>query len=154
MESRPFWAVPLRCATETRLSLVPKLIESKAIYKPRVLPILIGGVRAYGGVRKQKSLKSRAVTGPIDSPPFWSVLFWCATETRLRPVPKLIHSKAMYTPWVLHTLSGGLSAYQGTPKSSGVGRLMSLKSRAFTDPLIHGHFGLFVLGANRDKTRT
>ena len=49
-ESRPFWAVPPRCATETRLRPVPKLIQSKSMYEPRVSRTLIEGSRAYGGV--------------------------------------------------------------------------------------------------------
>ena len=70
-----------------------------------------------------------------------AVLPQCATETRLRLVPKVIQFKAMYEPWILRTLIGGLRAY------SGVEILKSFKSRATTDPLIPGHFGQFSLGA-------
>ena len=44
---------------------VLKLIQSKAIYKPRVSRILIGGVRAYGGVGRLKSLSSTVNTDPL-----------------------------------------------------------------------------------------
>ena len=47
---RPFRSVLPRCATESRLRAVPKFIQSKAMYKPRVSRTLIGGLRAYGGV--------------------------------------------------------------------------------------------------------
>ena len=59
MDSRPFRAVPPRCATETRLRNVPKLIQSKAMHKERVPCTLIGDLRAYGGAGRLKSLKSR-----------------------------------------------------------------------------------------------
>ena len=84
--------------------------------------------------------------GPIDFRPFRAAPPRCANETRLRAVPNLIQSKAMYKPRVSRTLIGGLHAYDG------VGRLKSVKSRAVTDPLIPGHFGQFSLGAHRDKT--
>ena len=50
MDSRPFRSVRPRCATKTSKTPFPKLIQSKAIYKPRVLDTLIRGFRAYGGV--------------------------------------------------------------------------------------------------------
>ena len=90
---------------------------------------------------KAQVVEKQGCHGPIDSRPFRSVLPRCATELRLRLVPKLIQSKAIHKPWILHTLIGGLRAY------GGVERLKSLKRRAFTDPLIPGHFGQFPLGA-------
>ena len=47
----------------------------------------------------------------------------------------------MYKKLVLRTLIGDLRAY------GGVGRLMSLKSSVFMDPMIPGNFGNFALGA-------
>ena len=59
IDSRPFRAVPPRCATESRLRPVPKLIQFKAMYKPRNSRTPIGGLRAYGGVGTLKSLKKK-----------------------------------------------------------------------------------------------
>ena len=64
MDLRPFRAVLPRCTTETRIILVPKLNQSKAMHEPWGSRILIGGLRAYGGVGRLKSLKSRAVADP------------------------------------------------------------------------------------------
>ena len=64
IDSRPFQSVLPRCATETRLRHVSKLIQSKAMYTIRILRTLIGGLRAYGGVGRLKSLISRAFTDP------------------------------------------------------------------------------------------
>ena len=65
MDYRRFRSFRLRRATKTGLRLIPKSIQSKAMYKPRVSRTLIGGLRAYGGVGRLKSLKSRAVTDPL-----------------------------------------------------------------------------------------
>ena len=46
IDSRPFRAVPSRCANETRLRAVPKFIPSKAMNKHCVSRTLMGGFRA------------------------------------------------------------------------------------------------------------
>ena len=140
IDSWPFQSVRPGCATKTRLRPVPMMVPSKAMYEFHVLCTLIGGLRAYGGVGTLKSLK-KGFHGPIDSRPYLAVPSRCATKSRLRPVPKLIQSKAMYNVRVSLTLIGCFRAY------GGVGRLKSLKRRAFTDPSIIGHFGHFALGA-------
>ena len=98
IDSRPFRSVLPRCATETRLSHVPKLIQSKAMYEPMILRTLIGGMRAYGGVGRLKSFKKQGFHRPMDSRPFRAFRPRCATETRLKPGPQLVQSKATHTP--------------------------------------------------------
>ena len=85
-------------------------------------------------------MKSRAFTDPLI-PGHFGRFPSVRNRDKTKTFPKLIQSKALYTPRILRTMIGGLRAY------SGVGRLMSLKSRAFTDPWIHVHFGHFALGA-------
>ena len=64
IDSRPFRSVLPRCANETTVRLVPKIFQSKATYEPWIFRSLIGGLRAYGGVGRLKSLVSRAFTDP------------------------------------------------------------------------------------------
>ena len=62
MDYRLFWSVLPRCATETRLRLDPKFIQSKAMCELWILCTLNRGLRAFGGVGRLKSLISRAFT--------------------------------------------------------------------------------------------
>ena len=64
MDSRPFRSVPPRCATKTRIRPVLKLIQSKEMYKVCVSCTLIGGLRAFAGVGRLKSLERRGFTDP------------------------------------------------------------------------------------------
>ena len=120
-----------------KLDIAPKLYITKAQH-PRHLN---GILRAFGGVGRLKSLKSRAFTDPwtVDSRPYRSVRHQCAAETRLRPIPKMINSESMYEHYVSCTVIGSVRA------CGGVGRLEPLKSRAFKDSWIPGHLGWIVL---------
>ena len=104
MDYRPFRSVRLGCATKIRLRPVPNIIPSKSMYKPRVSCTLFGGLRAYDGVERLKSLKCRVYAE--------------STDLGISAIASSVEMKGQLESFAKHSLIQGIPSFE-RPTSFG-----------------------------------